>query len=77
MSLKSNTRTGGLSMIGVAQTLLLVDKLTGQIDISWWWVFSPVLLMAGLYGVLMLTSVTCFCVAWTAEWLYNLLPKRK
>lgn len=77
MSLKNSTTSGGLSMLGVAQALLLVDQLTGQIDISWWWVFSPTLLTFGLYGVFVVLALACFGIATFSTAIANKLLKRK
>ena len=52
------THTGGVGFCGALTIALVVLKLTGFIDWSWWWVFSPLwgavlfvfLLMAVLLG---------------------------
>ena len=42
MSSNSNSR-GGISLCGVIFIILLILKLIGVISISWWWVFSPLI----------------------------------
>ena len=34
--------TGGISFTGLLTVLFIGLKLTGYIDWSWWWVFSPI-----------------------------------
>jgi Na+(H+)/acetate symporter ActP len=43
----SNNSSSGVSLGGVIFLILLFLKLFGVIDISWWWVFSPVLISLG------------------------------
>ena len=39
----SNSSSGGIGFIGLLTIVLIVLKLTGLIAISWWWVFSPMI----------------------------------
>lgn len=34
---------GGIGFFGLLTIVLIVLKITGVISISWWWVFSPIL----------------------------------
>ena len=43
MSSNSNSG-GGISLCGVIFIILLILKLFGIISISWWWVFSPLII---------------------------------
>ena len=43
MSSNSNSG-GGISLCGVIFIILLILKLFGVISISWWWVFSPLII---------------------------------
>ena len=43
MSSKSNSE-GGIGLCGVIFIILLILKLIGVISISWWWVFSPLII---------------------------------
>ena len=43
MSSNSNSG-GGISLCGVIFIILLILKLIGVISISWWWVFSPLII---------------------------------
>ena len=43
MSSSSNTG-GGIGLCGVIFIILLILKLIGVISISWWWVFSPLII---------------------------------
>ena len=41
----SNSNSGGgISLCGVVFLILLILKLFGIISISWWWVFSPLII---------------------------------
>ena len=52
MSNNSNSG-GGISLCGVIFIILLILKLLGVISISWWWVFSP-LIIGFVIGVICL-----------------------
>ena len=43
MSSNSNSG-GGIGLCGVIFIILLILKLIGVISISWWWVFSPLII---------------------------------
>lgn len=43
MSSNSNSG-GGISLCGIIFIVLLILKLFGLISISWWWVFSPIII---------------------------------
>lgn len=43
MSSNSNSG-GGISLCGIIFIILLILKLFGLISISWWWVFSPLII---------------------------------
>ena len=43
MSNNSNSG-GGIGFFGVIFIVLLILKLFGLINISWWWVFSPLII---------------------------------
>ena len=43
MSSSSNSG-GGIGLCGVIFIVLLILKLLGVISISWWWVFSPLII---------------------------------
>ena len=43
MSSNSNSG-GGISLCGIIFIILLILKLIGVISISWWWVFSPLII---------------------------------
>ena len=44
MSSSSGSSNSGLSLGGVVFVVLLIMKLFNIIEISWWWVFSPILI---------------------------------
>ena len=55
MSSNSNSG-GGISLCGVIFIILLILKLFGVISISWWWVFSP-LIIGFVIGILMVILI--------------------
>ena len=55
MSSKSNSE-GGIGLCGVIFIILLILKLIGVISISWWWVFSP-LIIGFVIGILMVILI--------------------
>ena len=55
MSSNSNSG-GGISLCGVIFIILLILKLFGVISISWWWVFSP-LIVGFVIGILMVILI--------------------
>ena len=40
----SSNSGGGIGLCGVIFIILLILKLIGVISISWWWVFSPLII---------------------------------
>jgi len=48
----------GISAIGLLIVLLIILKLTGNITISWWWVFSPIwipwVIVLGLMAIILI-----------------------
>ena len=55
MSSNSNSE-GGIGLCGVIFIILLILKLIGVISISWWWVFSP-LIIGFVIGILMVILI--------------------
>ena len=55
MSSNSNSE-GGIGLCGVIFIILLILKLFGVISISWWWVFSP-LIIGFVIGILMVILI--------------------
>ena len=55
MSNNSNSG-GGIGFFGVIFIVLLILKLIGVISISWWWVFSP-LIIGFAIGILMVILI--------------------
>lgn len=42
--MSSSNSGGGIGFFGVIFIILLILKLFGLISISWWWVFSPIII---------------------------------
>ena len=40
----SKSSSSGIGLLGVIFIILLILKLFGVISISWWWVFSPIII---------------------------------
>lgn len=58
--------------VWVLFTLFLVLKLVGQIDWSWWWVFSPLLFGYGLPLVIYLFGMLTIVVVFVASAIMDL-----
>ncbi|MDH6670182.1 phosphoglycerol transferase MdoB-like AlkP superfamily enzyme [Paenibacillus sp. LBL] len=41
MSKQSESKSGGIGVLGLLGVAFIVLKLTGVIDWSWWWVTAP------------------------------------
>ena len=53
--MSSNSNAGsGVSLGTVIFLILLILKLFGIINISWWWVFSPLLIGLGITIILVI-----------------------
>ena len=46
--MSDNSNSKGVGCMTVIFLILLILKLFGVISISWWWVFTPVLLEVGI-----------------------------
>ena len=59
MSSNSNSG-GGISLCGIIFIVLLILKLFGLISISWWWVFSPIIIgfVIGLIFLIILILIS-------------------
>ena len=59
MSSNSNSG-GGISLCGIIFIVLLILKLFGLISISWWWVFSPLIIgfVIGLIFLIILILIS-------------------
>lgn len=58
---RSNVGTG-VDITTVIFLILLILKLCKVIDISWWWVFSPLLIGVGLTVlILLILMIILFC----------------
>ena len=50
---------GGVDLLGVIFITLIILRLFGIINISWWWVFSPLIIEVVILVILILiTSLT-------------------
>lgn len=45
----SSSSSSGIGFVGLLTIVFIVLKLTGYIDWSWWWVWSPILIAWGLF----------------------------
>ena len=59
MSNNSNSG-GGIGLCGIIFIVLLILKLFGLISISWWWVFSPLIIgfVIGLIFLIILILIS-------------------
>ena len=57
----SNSNSGGgIGLCGIIFIVLLILKLFGLISISWWWVFSPIIIgfVIGLIFLIILILIS-------------------
>jgi len=54
---------GGMSFFGWLQILFIGLKLTGYIEWSWWWVWSPALFTLGLVVVFFVIGFVAAIIA--------------
>ncbi len=54
MSNNNNSSGGGAGLGTLLFIVFLILKLTGHIDWSWWWVFSPSWIPLVILGILLL-----------------------
>ena len=50
----SKSSSSGIGLFGVVFIILLILKLFGVISISWWWVFSPIIIEVIIWIILLL-----------------------
>ena len=58
--MSSSNSGGGIGLCGVIFIVLLILKLFGVISISWWWVFSPLIIgfVIGLIFLIILILIS-------------------
>ena len=57
MEEKKTSRTGGIGFAGLLTIAFIVLKLCGVIAWSWWWVLSPVWIMAVIVVVIVVATI--------------------
>lgn len=70
----SSSSTGGIGALGLIFAVLFVLKVAGLngaswglANLSWWWVFSPLLIGFGLFVLVMLVIAVIFVIAWLVD----------
>lgn len=53
----SSSSSGGVGFFGLLTIVFITLKLTGYIDWTWWWVFSPLFIATGLFFLYVLCLV--------------------
>lgn len=58
--MSSSNSGGGISLCGIIFIILLILKLLGVISISWWWVFSPLIIgfVIGIISLIILILIS-------------------
>lgn len=56
---------GGIGFFGLLTLIFVVAKITGHIDWSWFWVFSPVIFSFGLAMVFIVLVLVLVAIAET------------
>jgi len=67
--MKMNTKNVGSSLTGVLLVILIVLKLTHNINWSWWWVLSPLWIPTVIVAVLIvLTALIVLIIEAFKRW---------
>lgn len=62
MSDNNSVRNGGIGFCGLLTIVLIALKVTNLTDISWWWVFAPILIpLAVCLFILLIHFHSCNC----------------
>lgn len=59
---RTNPHAGGVSIVGVLTLIFFVLKITGLINWSWWWVFSPIWIYLLLFFTIALIAAVVIAV---------------
>ena len=59
MSKNNTSSSTGLGLSSVLTIVFVVLKLVGTINWSWWWIFSPLLIDAGLIIIGLIILAVC------------------
>lgn len=70
------SKSSGIGIPGVLFIVFLVLKLTGNIDWSWWWVFSPIWISIGLLITVILAVLIGLVIALSLGYDINKLKNR-
>ena len=55
--MRNHTTGVSVPILPIAFVVLLILKLTGTVDWSWWWICSPLFALAGVYIIFVLGLV--------------------
>lgn len=69
-----NQSSGGIGFVGLLTVVFITLKLTGYIDWSWWWVWSPMWITA---GVILGITVVIFIAAMIEVFAKNRSIRRR
>lgn len=56
--MEDNTKSSGMGCCSTLFLIFIVLKLTGNIDWSWWWVLSPLLIPISILLVIAIIAVS-------------------
>jgi hypothetical protein len=59
----STSTSGGIGFFGLLTIVLIVLKLLGKISISWWWIWSPLLVPTAFALIVMAVVAVFFVIA--------------
>jgi hypothetical protein len=60
-------RTSSFPTVSILTMLFVTLKLCGVIDWSWWWVLSPLWIMAAIVVLILLLAVSLAVVGWMLD----------
>jgi hypothetical protein len=62
MNKDSSNQSGGIGFIGLLTVAFIVLKLTNVISWSWWWVLSPLWIVAGIVVIVLIGAILAVIV---------------
>jgi phosphoglycerol transferase MdoB-like AlkP superfamily enzyme len=74
VSKQSESKSGGIGVLGLLGVAFVVLKLTGVIDWSWWWVTIP---FWGGLALILGIAIICYVVAVAIELVEKNQRKRR
>lgn len=60
---ESNAKSGGIGFVGLLTIVFITLKLLGEIRWSWWWVLSPLWIIAIVLVLVLLVALVLYFIS--------------